>query len=65
MIFGFVSIVMSIFFISPYGIEGVAVAVSDTVALTNFVTWKIVKNKMGYNSSAITNIKNNMFISGR
>lgn len=61
-VFGVVSIVLSLAVILNYGIEGVAVAVSLTVAFTNFVTWKFVKNKMQYDTSATIRIKNKLFI---
>lgn len=63
-LFGLVSISMSMIFVSVYGIEGVALAVSVSVALSNIVTWKLVKNKMEYNTSATLNIKKRMFILG-
>ncbi len=62
--FGVVSIMASLALVSVYGIEGVAIAVSFSVALSNVVTWVIVKNKMNYDTSATINIAKRMFIVG-
>ena len=64
LLFGDTSILMSWILVSPYGIEGVALAVSISIAISNIVTWWIVKNKMKYDASATLNIKNRILYWG-
>lgn len=63
-IFGVASVALSIMLVSPYGMEGVAVAVSISISLYNIVTWQLVRNRMKYNTGATLDIKNRLFILG-